>query len=246
MAGGSRRAPSPLGGSACPSSPSAPCGGARPRALRGPALASGHKVVGSRGPGSARPPFCASAGGAGSACGLLPAPSSGALARRRPVLGFPPPPRAAARGCSPRLPPPALARLRAGPLAPPAGPRPGPRWALVPAPAGPPCLAARALAWPAGRRLPARGLSARCAGLGGRVPRPRALGAVRGWLVPSIANGSTRPRQAGQRPGLDSRRLRRGVKSKGQRPDFASRGLDILHYSWYDNATDGASSVTIV
>lgn len=184
MAGGSRRAPSPLGGSACPSSPSAPCGGARPRALRGPALASGHKVVGSRGPGSARPPFCASAGGAGSACGLLPAPSSGALARRRPVLGFPPPPRAAARGCSPRLPPPALARLRAGPLAPPAGPRPGPRWALVPAPAGPPCLAARALAWPAGRRLPARGLSARCAGLGGaRSSPPR--GGGRGLVPPA-------------------------------------------------------------
>ena len=148
---------------------------ASPAAARG--SPPGLKVVGSRGPGSARPPFCASAGGAGSACGLLPAPSSGALARRRPVLGFPPPPRAAARGCSPRLPPPALARLRAGPLAPPAGPRPGPRWALVPAPAGPPCLAARALAWPAGRRLPARGLSARCAGLGGaRSAPPRAGG----------------------------------------------------------------------
>lgn len=207
MAGGSRRAPSPLGGSACPSSPSAPCGGARPRALRGPALASGHKkVVGSRGPGSARPPFCASAGGAGSACGLLPAPSSGALARRRPVLGFPPPPRAAARGCSPRLPPPALARLRAGPLAPPAGPRPGPRWALVPAPAGPPCLAARALAWPAGRRLPARGLSARCAGLGGRVPRPRAAGAGAGasccsGLPLPILRGNSPAPPAGQGQG---------------------------------------------
>lgn len=184
----------------------------RPAAALGLALCAARrsppviKVVGSRGPGSARPPFCASAGGAGSACGLLPAPSSGALARRRPVLGFPPPPRAAARGCSPRLPPPALARLRAGPLAPPAGPRPGPRWALVPAPAGPPCLAARALAWPAGRRLPARGLSARCAGLGGRVPRPRAAGAGAGasccsGLPLPILRGNSPAPPAGQGQG---------------------------------------------
>lgn len=75
----------------------------------------------------------------------------------------------------------------------------------------------------------------------GGVKRPPRAGAVRGWLVPSIAIGSTRPRQAGQRPGLDSRRLRRSVKSKGQRPKFASRGLDILHYSWYDDATDSSS-----
>lgn len=75
----------------------------------------------------------------------------------------------------------------------------------------------------------AGGKGPRLRGPGG-VKRPPRAGAVRGWLVPSIANGSTRPRQAGQRPGLDSRRRRRGVKSKGQRPKFASRGLDILHY----------------
>lgn len=63
----------------------------------------------------------------------------------------------------------------------------------------------------------------------GGVKRPPRAGAVRGWLVPSFATGSTRPRQAGQRPGLDSRCRRRGVKSKGQRPKNASRGLDILH-----------------
>lgn len=81
---------------------------------------------------------------------------------------------------------------------------PGPRWALVPAPAGPPCLAASACPWVAGRSSAARGLSARWRGPRGvafRAPARWGLSGA-GWCRRS-APVRSRPRQAGaMRPAL--------------------------------------------
>lgn len=150
-----------------------PCPSLSPRAR--PAGAS---AVGSPPPGEPGRRFCAPAGGAGSPA----APARAVLGRARPPplkRGGPPPRRAAARLCSSRLPPPALARLRAGPLALPAGPLSGPWWALVPAPAGPPSRAGGSWGLGLSRRLPARGLSRRFAALRGAAFRAPARSGLR-------------------------------------------------------------------
>ena len=129
---------------------------------------------------------------------LLPAPSSGALARRRSGAASP---RLGAL-CAPVLASLAASGSRSAARGPPrascAPVVPGARWALVPAPAGPPCRAGWCWGLGRSRRLPARGLSARCAGLGGLVPRPRAGGLARCGAPPRCGGeasaGLPRPR----------------------------------------------------
>ena len=190
-------------------------------------------------PGGVFAPLLGSLGRPAASCPLA---CGGALAPSRPVLGFPPPRRAAARRCSPRLPPPALARLRAGPLAPPAGP-PGPSVGARARPGGAPLPRRVCLSLAGGPLL------RRAGALGPlRGPRGVAFRAPARWGLSGASSCRLRlPSDQGQdkraalRPGLDSRGRRRGGVSKGQRPKFASRGLDILHYSWYDDATDSSS-----
>ena len=177
MAGGSRRAPSPLGGSACPSSPSAPCGGARPRALRGPALASGHKRLARRRPAlpvgvfaalraaSARSRSCARSRVAvlGRARPPLPRwrlpPGLGALRR---ACARPPRPSGALRAA--RGPPRACCAALAGRSCP-----------LRP---GPPCRRAGAVLRGLGRGSPGGGSRPAARASGGCVPRPRRAGGL--------------------------------------------------------------------
>lgn len=184
--GSSRRARSPLRRLALPVVVAAPSGwpSPSPPAARGsPPGLSGC----ARGRATARP-FCASAVRlrAVGPCGPRASPSSGALAPSRPRARLPP---ALARCGGPLLAlrvPPARSGLRCvlaplvalAPLRAPAG-RPalwsGSRRAAV-APAGPPCLAARAAAWLAGRSSPRGGSRPAARASGGCVPRPRALG----------------------------------------------------------------------
>ena len=143
-------------------------------------------------PGSPGRRFCASAGGAGSPA----APARAVLGRARPPplgRGVPPPRRAAARLCSPRLSPPALARLRAGPLAPPARP-----WSRAlggrscPLRRVPPAARAGAGAWVSRGGSPRGGSRPAARASGGRVPRPRAAGV---WRA-----AARRPAAAGKHP----------------------------------------------
>lgn len=183
-------------------------------------------------------------------------PSSGALARRRPVLGFPPPRPAAAGRCSPSAP----LRCAAGCAPPRALRSPSPRcglplvalrsdrapcWATA-APAGPPCLAAGAGLLGCGAAPPRAGaLGPLARASGGRVPRPRAGGRARLRLllgVPPIGSRPIKAEASGRgAPGLDSRGRRRGGVSKGLWPKIASWGLTPCIMSWYDSATDSSS-----
>ena len=75
----------------------------------------------------------------------------------------------------------------------------GARWALVPAPAGPPCRAGWCWWLACSRRLPARGLSRRFAALGGlRASPPRGRGLARCGAPPRCGGeasaGLPRPR----------------------------------------------------
>ena len=187
-----------VGGSPCPSSSPR----ARPRALSAVVLAA------------ARLPRAAFL----RLCGRLPRgrrlaaaralPSSGALARRRPVLGFPPPRPAAAGRCSPSAP----LRCAAGCAPPRALRSPSPRcglplvalrsgrapcWAAA-APAGPPCLAAGAGLLGCGAAPPRAGALGPLRGPRGVAFRAPARGAVWGWLVPPPGSRQSRPRQAGR------------------------------------------------
>lgn len=184
----------------------------RRRALRlasglacgGPGLASGLKAVVGRGRATARP-LCASPAGVGSFVAsrlLSPPPSSGRAApvaahARHPPAG----PRVRARPCSPSAPlrfAPGCAAAGALPVA--LGPLRAPvrsPFALLGLPAGPsvrrrvPPASPRVLvASVVGRSSCARGLSARCAGLGGsRSAPPRAGG------CPGLAGAASGSRQ---------------------------------------------------
>ena len=128
-------------------------------------------AVGSPPPGAAGRRFCGSAGGFRAVAVLRP------LARCRPrprspaapsLAASPRPWRAAARLCSPSAP----LRCAAGCARAPSRLLRCACWALVPAPAGPPLPPGwRCLSGPRSR-LPRRGLSARCAGLGGLRSAP--------------------------------------------------------------------------
>lgn len=104
---------------------------------------------------------------------------------------------------------------------------PGPRWALVPAPAGPPCLAASACPWVAGRSSAARGLSARWRGPRGvafRAPARWGLSGA-GWCRRS-APVRSRPRQAGAvRPALTAGAVVGYVWARAKGPNLQAEGL---------------------
>lgn len=203
----------------------------------GPGHASGLKSGRARGRATARP-FCASAVRlrAVGPFGPRASPSSGALAPSRPRARRPP---AWARCGGPVLAlrvPPARCGLRCVP-----GPSGRPRAGLgslavalgsvsgsrrAAGRSGGPSLARGWCSGVAGGPLlPARGLSARCAGLGGLRSAPPRAGApvlssvpasIGRWIaargVSPIRDNRSRPKQAGQRPGLDGGPLRGGGK----------------------------------
>lgn len=175
-------------------------------------------------PGGVFAPLLGSLGRPPASCPLA---CGGALAPSRPVLGFPPPRRAPARRCSPRLPPPALARLRAGPLAPPVGP-PGPSVGARARPGGaslPRRVCLSLAGGPLLRRAGALGPLARASG--GRVPRPRALGAVRGWLVPPIGSRQIKAKASGPLcgPALTAGAVVGYVWARAKGPNLQAGGL---------------------
>lgn len=268
--GSSRRARSPLRRLALPVVVAAPSGwpSPSPPAARG----SPPGLKRSRSRSGYRPPFLRLCGAPPRGRALRPSRVA-VLGRARAV--------AASGSASPRLgplrrafarPPRSSGSLRAALRPCPSGrprPAPGSCWspcALVGLPAGcgrsggPPLPRGACCGLAGGPLLPARGLSARCAGLGGLRSAPPRVGApvlssvpasIGRWIaargVSPIRDNRSRPKQAGRRPGLDGGPLRGGGKlrqSRKLRTAVLQNGLDRLCLPCYAKSTDGASSVT--